>query len=56
MFTCQKCGRTVGPRVPMNKLVVKKRKKTYPEGTTGYETVKELSVCKECMDEAIMEK
>lgn len=48
MFKCEKCDRQTESKEKMSKIPVKTREKTYPGGYTGHETVKEISICKEC--------
>ena len=50
-FSCQGCGKQVGPGVKMTKIVIETRpveyKGTWPH-THGTETVEEIGVCPEC--------
>ena len=61
MFICRKCGTLIGPKVSMNKVVVKTEAKDHPArkylhkglevtdpGGTGTQIVKEEGCCKEC--------
>lgn len=43
MYNCNLCNRTIGPRVPLAMVVIKKRILT-----KGWETVKEIGVCPAC--------
>lgn len=64
MFICQKCGKSIGPRVAPNKVVVETRTKEYPQrfaldeygnrgemidkGGVGTEIVREEIRCNDC--------
>jgi hypothetical protein len=51
MYICEVCGTTTGAGVPCNVVPVEIRKKVYPEGSTGYETVREVDACPACVKE-----
>ena len=49
MFICERCNKKTKPHTKQYKVVVQVRQTHYPDsGTTGWEIVKELKVCKEC--------
>lgn len=48
MFICRGCKRQTQPGEKMHKVPVKKRMKHYDCGSTGWETIEEISVCEEC--------
>jgi len=50
MFICKICGRQVGPRERMHKVVTKRRRKVYSEGIQGWEIVREVPACVECAE------
>ena len=50
MFICKRCGQQTSPGEKMHKLVTKKRKKFYSIGIIGWEIIKEIPVCKNCME------
>ncbi len=57
MYKCNACGKDSEPKERCNIVPIKTRVKHYkrtdkhPEGTTGFETVKETKVCDECLSE-----
>jgi len=50
MFKCEKCKRQSEPKEKAHKLVVQKRGKAYPNGSVGWEIVKEIIVCGSCVE------
>ena len=48
MFLCEKCNRQTQPGEKMHKEVIKTRPRYYPNGSVGWEIVKEINVCSEC--------
>jgi len=53
MFICEQCGRQTEPREKMHKLIVEKREKVYPDGSTGWEIARELSICHNCAEQVL---
>ena len=57
MYICQNCGEQSAPRQAAHRVVVETREKIYPyrsesdPGGKGFETVKELLVCANCVEE-----
>lgn len=63
MFKCQKCKQTTKPNEKLNKVVIATREKEYTNKfidkngreqvkiTNGFEIVKEICVCKKCLEE-----
>ena len=59
MFRCEKCKRITDPREPMTKKVVQTKDRIYTridkktgerkEVGRGFEIVKEIKLCKECV-------
>ena len=50
MMRCQQCKKVTAPREKTARKVIKTRKKVYPNGSEGWEIVKEIQVCKECKE------
>lgn len=50
MFKCADCGKTTEPREPQHKVVIDRRKVTYPNGSEGWEIAKEVALCEECFE------
>jgi len=57
MYKCDLCKRSVKPNIKMERVVIETRPKTYPPVSRdgkyyypkGYETVREIAVCPECL-------
>lgn len=59
MYKCERCNRISNPREKANKIVVEKRQKKYEfknnlgeiiKTTFGWEIVKEITVCNNCIN------
>lgn len=50
MFKCNFCHRNIGPRISPIPIVTQRRRRTYPNGSIGWEIVKELNACQDCAD------
>lgn len=51
MFICEQCGKGTEPHEKQYKIVVQARRVFYPDqGTSGWEIVRELKVCRRCAD------
>jgi hypothetical protein len=48
MFNCEYCGEPSQPGEKAKKVVIEAKKKVYPGGHIGYETIKEITVCTKC--------
>ena len=53
MFTCDYCGKASQPHEKPKKIVAKTRKKEYPNGKIGWETVKIWLACPACVVKCI---
>lgn len=49
MFICTSCNKPSQPREPQTKVVIEKRAVTYPNGGRGFETVREIAICHDCV-------
>ena len=50
MYKCEQCGKNTQPHEKMNKSVTARRSVQYKNGSTGWEIVKEISVCRDCKE------
>ena len=53
MYRCDNCDAQVQARQPQIKIVTdeNKRPRTYPNGSVGWEIIRELNVCPKCAKE-----
>lgn len=51
MFICERCNKVTKSHEKQHKIVVAARQTFYPEHeTTGWEIIKEINACKECVN------
>lgn len=49
MMNCKQCGQTTPPREKTFRKVVETRGVVYSDGSAGWEIVKEVAICKNCL-------